>query len=229
MSRAGAILAPSPEEGPGTIFDHLCERCTHHLELSGAGIVLIFGGEHRGTLGSSDPRMKAVEDLQYTFGEGPCVDANRTGRLVAEPRLTLATSRWPAFAPAAVAVGVAAVFAFPLRIGAARLGAFDLYRDTPGPLSDADLADAALVADAATVLVLAMQAEVPEGSIHDAFADLAEHRVAVHQASGMVSVQLGVGVEDALVAIRASAYQRGVSIGDLADDIVAQRVRLDER
>jgi AmiR/NasT family two-component response regulator len=73
-----------------------------------------------------------------------------------------------------------------------------------------------------------MQAEVPEGSIPDAFADLAEHRAAVHQASGMVSVQLGVSVEDALVAIRARAYQRGVSIGGLADDIVAQRVRLDE-
>jgi hypothetical protein len=229
MSRASAILASVPGERPGTIFDHLCARCTQQLAVTGAGLVLIFGGEHRGTLGASDLRMKAVEDLQYTLGEGPCVDANETGRLVSEPNLASATSRWPAFAPAAIEGGVAAVFAFPLRIGVARFGALDLYRDTPGPLPGADLADAALVANAATVLVLAMQAEVPEGSIHDAFADLAEHRAAVHQASGMVSVQLGVSVEDALVALRARAYQRGVSIGDLADDIITRRVRLDER
>jgi hypothetical protein len=229
MSRAGAILAPLPGDNPEAVFQHLCQRCAQVLALRGAGLVLILGGTHHGTLGASDARVGAVEELQFMFGEGPCVDAYRTNRLVSESRLASALSRWPGFAPAAVEAGMEAVFSLPVRIGAARFGALDLYQDVPGGLPESDLADAAVVADAAAVLVVAAQADAPPGSLPDAFADLADNRYAVHQATGMVSVQLGVSVEDALVALRARAYQAGMSVGALADEIVARRVRLDDR
>jgi hypothetical protein len=228
VTRVGALFASLRQGAPATVFDRLCEGCARELGLTGVGVVLILGDRHRGTIGASDARIKAIEDLQFTFGEGPCVDAHRTSRLVAAPTLQAESTRWPAFAPAAVDAGVAAVFALPLRVGAGRFGALDLYRDEPGELPAHDLADAAVVADAATVLLLAVQAEVPEGSLPDALADLAEHRAVVHQAAGMVSVQLDVSVEDALVALRARAFQRGSSVGALADEIVARRVRLDE-
>ena len=52
---------------------------------------------------------------------------------VTEPDLALPiTARWQAFAPPAVEAGVRAVFGFPLRVGAARLGALSLWRDHPG-------------------------------------------------------------------------------------------------
>lgn len=229
MSRAGEILAPLPGEDPEAVFHHLCLRCSEVLALSGAGLVLILDGTNHGTLGASDARVKAVEDLQFTYGEGPCLDAYRTSRLVAEPRLAAAGARWPGYAPAAVDAGVGAVFSLPLRIGAARFGALDLYQDTPGDLSEAALADAALVAAAAATLMLAVQADTPPGSLAGAFDDLADNRYVVHLAAGMVSVQLGVSVEDALVALRARAYQTGMAIGALADEVVARRVRLDDR
>ncbi len=84
-----------------------------------------------------------IEELQYTLGEGPCIDAHQTGTAVAEPDLVApAVPRWPAFTPKAVDAGARAIFGFPVRIGAARIGALNLYRERTGPLSDDQHADA---------------------------------------------------------------------------------------
>lgn len=155
--------------------------------MSGVGLSLIIDGAHCGILGFSDARISVIEDLQFTTGEGPCVDARRHDQPVSEPDLAT-TLRWPAYAPAAVAAGVAAVFALPLSVGAARFGALDLYRTEPGPLSATDLAQATLIADTATMLMIATQAAVPEGELAEAFSELVDHRAAVHQATGMISV-----------------------------------------
>jgi len=64
------------------------------------------------------------------------VDAYRQNAVVTEPDLAdPVTRRWPAFTPSAVEAGVRAVFGFPMRVGSVRLGALNLYRDVPGPLT----------------------------------------------------------------------------------------------
>jgi hypothetical protein len=227
VSRLGTILEGIASDDPGTVFDRLCVRCSEELAVSGAGVALIVDGVHRGTLGASDDRIRAIEDLQFTFGEGPCLDANRTSRPVSAGDLASAGGRWPAFAPAAVDGGVGAVFAFPLLIGGARFGAFDLYCDTAGALTPQDYADAVIVADAASQLVLAVQAEAPDGELHEVIAGVTDHRAVVYQASGIVAVQLDISVEEALVRIRGHAYRTGIAVGSLAEDIVSRRVRLE--
>jgi hypothetical protein len=177
-------------------------------------------------LGTSDDRSRLLEELQFTLGEGPCLEAHRTGRLVSEPRLD--TTRWPGFAAGALDVGVEAVFALPMHVGAAGFGALDLYRDSPGAMTRQDLDDARVVADAATVMVLAIDGDPTDDDLPGELEGLVYRRAAVHQAAGMVSVQLDLGIEDAMVVLRARAYQTGRPIGQLADDIVARRIRLDE-
>ena len=97
----------------------------------------------RGVLCSSDSTSGAVEDLQFTLGEGPCVDACRSGLPVFEPDLAApGVSRWPAFTPPAMLAGVRAIFGFPLQVGSVRLGALDLYNDQPGDLRPEQVAEA---------------------------------------------------------------------------------------
>ena len=112
--------------------------------------------------------------------------------------------RWPAFTPKVIDVGARAIFGFPVRIGAARIGALNLYRDRPGPLSDDQHADALVMADVIARTVLDFQAHTEPGSIPAEF-DTDIHAV-VHQAAGMVSVQLDISVADALVRLRAHAF-----------------------
>jgi len=131
--------------------------------------------------------------------------------------------------PAACQAGAGAVFAFPLRIGGIRAGVMGLYRDSPGRLSDYQLGDALIFADTAALLLIdASGQSAGEAGTSPAGqpADLALHRAEIDQATGMLTEQLGVGITEAFVRLRAYAYAHDRRLGDLARDIVARRVRL---
>jgi hypothetical protein len=140
---------------------------------------------------------------------------------VLQPDLALtAPPRWPAFAEGALQAGIRAVFAFPLRVGAIRLGVLDLYRDRAGPLSPDELTEALSYADAATLVLLHTQAGSPVPGVVAVLDDRAE----VHQATGVVSVHAGVSLADALVLLRARAFTDGRPLAELARDVLAGSV-----
>jgi hypothetical protein len=187
-----------------------------------------LGDRHHGSLGSSDPRSAFVEELQFTLGEGPCVDACTSSRPVSEPDLTHPViRRWPAFAQLAVEAGVRAVFAFPLQVGAVRLGALDLHRDRPGDLNREQREDAQIIATAVSDALLDLQAAAPGGGLAPELADAETLRVEVHQASGMISAQLDISVADALIRLRARAYADRRAIRDVARDVIAGRLEIE--
>jgi hypothetical protein len=210
------------------VGERLCDTCVEVLDVTGAGIMLMSDGEHRGTLGVSNGVMTVVEDLQFTLGEGPCIDAHTSEHPILEPDLVdPATNRWPAFSGPAVRAGVRAVFGFPLRFGAVNLGALDVYLDHPADLRTDQLADAAVMAGVISNTVLALQADAPPGELPELLDATVLHRAIVHQASGMLSAQLDIDVADALVRIRAHAYTSSRPVNDVAHDIVDRRLRLD--
>jgi hypothetical protein len=176
----------------------------------------------------TDERSALIEDLQYTLGEGPCIDAHHQDRPVLEPDLAHpVVARWPAFTPPAVEAGVRAIFGFPLRIGAVRLGAINLYRDEPGTLSDDQHADTLILAGIVTNTVVAVQSHAPSGELASELEAGTNLHLVVHQASGMVAVQLGVDVGEALVRLRAHAFGGGRLVRDVARDVVERRLRFD--
>lgn len=135
--------------------------------------------------------------------------------------------RWSAFTPPAVEAGVRAIFGFPLQVGAVRLGAIDLYRDRSGPLDDEQHADVLIMADMAAGAILAMQAQAPPEGLAGELAASTSYQLVVHQASGMVAVQLGVDVEDALVSLRAYAFGNDRPLVEVAEAVVTRRLRFD--
>ncbi len=221
-----AGLQRDHENGHSPAF-RLCRACVDLVAVGGAGIVLMDDDGNGSSVGLSDDVTGIVEDLQFTLGEGPAIDAHARGRPVLEPRLDAPVdSRWPAFAPAAVTAGFLSAFGFPLRVGAIRLGALDLYQDQPGDLDRTQLVDAIAMADIVTHAVIAVQSSAGPGWVVDDTDD-ADLRVQVHQASGMISRQLEIGIGDALVRLRAHAYAEGRPINDLALDVVERRLRFD--
>ncbi len=120
------------------------------------------GDMPRGTICSTDEVSALIEQLQYTLGEGPCVDAFNHDRPVLEPDLAdPGKPRWIAFSVPALAAGVRAVFGFPLQVGAVRLGSAQPLPRRSGPLSDDQHADALVMADVSAAAVLMMQAKPP--------------------------------------------------------------------
>lgn len=207
--------------------NRLCDVAGSVIGVPGAGIMIMSGDRPLGSLCSSNAMSGAIEDLQFALGEGPCVDAYGLDHPVLEPDLAdPATPRWLAFSPAALEAGARAVFGFPLRFGAARLGALNLCSDRAGALTDDQYADALAVAEVAAESVLILQAGAPPGQLATALETDSNFQYVVHQASGMVSVHLGVSIADALVRLRAHAFAAGRPLADVATDVVSGRLRL---
>jgi hypothetical protein len=133
--------------------------------------------------------------------------------------------RWPVFTPAALELGIRAVFAVPLQIGTIRVGVLLAHRDTPGSMVSGVLTDLLVFAEAATEALLGSAAagselqwlsEQPSG-----------YRAEVHQATGMISAQLEVGQGEALIRMRAYAFSHRRALAQVAADVVARRLRFD--
>lgn len=207
----------------------ICELCVAMLGVSGAGISMVTRAGNRGVVCATDPASERVEDLQFTLGKGPCVDASRDGMALLLPDLRALSradkGRWPAFLDGADEAGVRSVFALPMRIGASSVGVLDLYRSRPGELRDDQLSAALHAADAAAVAVLQMHSAFG-GVFEDDVPARGSYRLQVHQASGMTAAQLNVDVGDAFLLLRARAYSDGRPVADLAEDVVLGRIRL---
>ncbi|MEU4242596.1 GAF domain-containing protein [Actinoplanes sp. NPDC026619] len=106
------------------LLRRLCLAAVDAFAACGCGISVMTADGTQGISATSDPVSKRVAELQFFLGEGPCIEAYAAGRPVLIADLSDAVARrWPVYAPAARGDGVRAVLAFPLQIGAARLGA----------------------------------------------------------------------------------------------------------
>jgi GAF domain len=227
--RLHRILAELSAGGVGVWSSaRLCRGCVKIVGVDGAGIMLMSGEIPRGSLCTTNAVSHLIEELQYTLGEGPCVDAYRQKQVVTEPDLAdPVTPRWAAFTPPALEAGVRAVFGFPMRSGTVGLGALNLYRHCPGPLSDGQHADALVLADLAARWVLEAQAGAPPDTVAEELETGADFHFVVHNAAGIVSVQLGVSVTEALIRLRGHAFSSDRLLAEVAQDVVARRLRLE--
>ncbi len=156
------------------------------------------------------------------------MDAYNHDRPVLEPDLAYpAMPRWLGFQAPAVEAGVGAIFGFPLRVGAVRLGALNLYRDAPGELTAEQFADALVLADLVAQALLVLQANAPLGTLAVELEIGANFQDVVHQASGMVAAQMEATVGQAFIRLRAYAFGNERSLTDVARDVVARRLRFD--
>jgi hypothetical protein len=211
------VAAQAARRGGRVSAADACVAVVATVEVTGAWLIAAGGAEADHLMWATDEVSELLAELQLTLGEGPGPDALARGG--------------PLFASAAGQAGAAAVFVFPLQMGAIRVGVMGLYRDWPGPLSGSQLGDALVFADTATLLLLEAQdraaGEVAAGSGPGGQpAGLAVHRAEIDQATGMLTEQLGVGIAEAFLRLRAYAYAHDRRLSDLAGDIVARRLRL---
>ncbi|MCA2211734.1 GAF and ANTAR domain-containing protein [Jidongwangia harbinensis] len=218
------LIAAQPGQSHTTTdyLQRVCRTAAETLSASGTGISVLTDDGVRGVCAASDPHCEQIEELQFVLGEGPCIDAFEARRPVLIPDLTDGSAaRWPMYGPAAHAGGFCAVFAFPLQMGAARLGALDVLRDHPGPLSDEQLSDAMVFADI-TMEALLDQHEASSGA---GVADEIEHRAEIFQAQGMVMVQIGGTIGEAMARMRAHAYAENRGMGEIARDVLNRKLQ----
>lgn len=203
--------------------------------IDGAAVAILTDtAAARDLLHATSDTAVRIDELQFTVGEGPCLDAFRSGAPVAIADLAddSRTHRWPTFAADVVGeLGVHALLACPITAGGAALGVLELYRRAPGVFTGAQF-DAAISAAAALGTTVLAELQIydgdldksgyspPQGSFRFARAD-------VNVAIGILSVRLGVSIDNAAAILRAHAYTRSRSVSSIAHDIAEGREAFD--
>jgi hypothetical protein len=203
----------------------LCTCCRDLLGVDGVSISLASSLDLE-FLCATNVAIAAFEDLEFTVGEGPAADALASGEPTSPDHVPDGPAvESPTFIAAASGIDLGGVYAFPLSVGAAQLGVLTLFSNTAVRLSAAQRDDALIAADALVHVILA-QGATPVGTEPVEFGDAGLFRAEIHQASGMLSEQIGCTVADALVQLRGRAYALGRPIAELASDVIGHRARL---
>lgn len=221
LSLVDGVPADGDLQGVTAALQRVCRAAVAALGLRGAAVHLMAESETTGMAACSDAEARAVAELQFTANEGPAWVAFRTRRPVLVPLLDAAHDRWPGFASLAMVHGVRAVFSFPLQHGAVSLGVLDLYADRAGPLDADGLAYGAGFARAATDLLLDGDTVGRAGELDAGLSASLADRARIHQAQGMVMVDLRVTLAEALSRMRARAFSSGTTLLDVADQVIA--------
>ena len=205
----------------------ICDLCVSELAVSGARVRVLGGVATKGggaLVYATDPVSLRLEDLAATSGVAPSFDAFAQRHPLLVPDLAQDQHRWPGFAAEALEVGVAALFAFPLQIGGARLGVLVLHRMEPGCLTPDELTDALLLSDEATETIL----DDLDGLRPMELPGMVDIQAEVHQATGFVAVNLGVSLNEALLRIRGYAFAHRLTLTGVARQIIERRLRLED-
>jgi hypothetical protein len=220
-------MVPEPADHVVDQLRRLCGVAVDTLPAAGAGLSVVAKDSQVGLLVAADPVSEHLEELQVVLGEGPCVEAASGRRPVLVADLGQeGPHRWPVYAAAVHQAGFRAVFAFPLQVGAAQLGVLDLFRSRPGHLSGAELQRAFALADEAVMILLDGQERGASGNAQP-FDDALAAPSELFQAQGMVMVQIGGTLGEAMARIRAHAYAENRRLIDVARDVVTRELRFD--
>ncbi len=217
---------PPPTLGVRDTEADLCSPFLESLPISGASISVFDEAGNQATICASDDTAVRLEEMQFELGEGPHWEALRTGRAVLVPDLHSDNpSDWPIFSEAVRQTGIGAVFAFPLTMGVVTIGVVDLYCSSPTKLSASVISTVRNLADSVTVPSARMairSANRDDASM--AVGTAPELRRHIHQATGMILVQMNVSATEAFLILRAHAFTSGRTVHDIAQDVVTRQL-----
>jgi hypothetical protein len=159
-------------------------------------------------------------DEPATRDEGPCLDCLRTGQPVTAADLGEPGQPWPRFAAAAQDAGFRAVDALPMRLRTDVIGALNLLRARPGPLSPEDLRVGQALADIATIGLLQERNVRAARSPPRSFRAPGTAGSLSSRLRGKLAERLGLNVDDAFLLLRVHARNTNQRLTDTARYVV---------
>lgn len=204
----------------------LIDTCADLLDAAGAGLTLAAADGQLEVLASTSEESKLVELMQLRAGEGPCIEAYLTGKVVAVSDVDDVVDVWPLFARNALAQGFRSVHCIPMQLRGQTIGSLNLFRNSLGMLPDDDIAVARGLADIATIGILHQRAIQESDVARQQLQNALDSRVLIEQAKGVLAHTHSVDMNGAFTLLRTYARQNGARLQDVARDVVERRLTI---
>ena len=217
-----SAVSDESETAGGSDSLDLCDAFLAALPITGASVALLAGSGARLTLCSSDATAARVDELQFELGEGPQFSVSRSGNFIGIPDVAQHLHHeWPVFGAALHELSIGALFSVPIRMGAVTLGVATLYCTVPRVLSPEQKSTALAIAAAAvgSLTSQALRSATDEIDVESEMAP--ESRREIHQATGMVLVQLDTTATTAYARLQAHAFANMKTLQQVAHEVVS--------
>jgi hypothetical protein len=205
----------------------LIDTCAGLLDAAGAGITLTAASGRLEVLASTSEESELVELMQLRAGQGPCIEAFLTGKVVAVSDVNDIEDVWPLFARSAIAQGFLSVHCIPMQLRGETIGSLNLFRSSLGMLPEDDIAVARGLADIATTIGILHQREVHESDVaRRQLQQALDSRVLIEQAKGVLSHTHALDMSAAFTLLRSHARRNGARLQDVAREVVEGRLTI---
>ena len=202
------------------------------LQVAQATVNAMPGAEMAGiTMGSvdgkpvtgvfTDPESPEIDAAQYESGNGPCLDAWRTKRVIRVDDMSSAHERYPEFSTVALAHRVRSTLSLPLVAGEQGIGALNLYAGQPGSFSSEDEQIGMELASTAAVVLANASAYWTAYELSQNLSEAMKSRAVIEQAKGMLMARSEtLTPDDAFDLLRKASQRENVKLRDIAQRIV---------
>lgn len=171
------------------------------------------------TVASSDDLARTMDEVQYQFNGGPCLNAARTDQITQVHDVT-SDSRWPQYFRAIAETGVRSVLAVPIPLEGDSRCALNLYSSSTRAFTDEAVRDAERFARETSV---ALRLAVRIAQLTDAQGHLKEamrSRTTIDLAAGIIMAQNRSSQDAAMTILKAAASARNMKLRDVAAAVV---------
>ena len=204
----------------------LVERAVALLDVDAGGIMLANERGGVEVLAASSHEARLVELFELQHDEGPCLEAFHTGESVTRSDLDAMRESWPTFTARLQEAGFSSAQAVPMRLRKEVIGALNVFRVEPGPLSPSDMKLARALADVATVGLLQERTIRARDLLAEQLQGALNSRILIEQAKGVLAERTGLDVDEAFTVIRTYARQHGQPLAAVATAVIHGRIRL---
>ncbi|MEX5710186.1 GAF and ANTAR domain-containing protein [Parafrankia sp. FMc6] len=171
------------------------------------------------TVATSDELAEQLDEVQYGGGQGPCLDALRTGTVI-EVTDMAAEIRWGTFPGHALAHGVRGSLSLPLFQHSASIGALNLYFRHPCVLTNAERHRAEGFARQATIALNVVLRHAEQATLSDQLRRALSSRAVIDQAIGILMAQQRCTAEDAFAILRQTSQNSNRKLRDVAAALI---------
>ncbi len=203
------------EEDLGRVLQRSVEQVTRGVPGADMVSVTVMHGDRGETVASSIERVWAIDADQYAAGDGPCLEAARTGEIV-RVGVEEAHKRWPEFARSARAAGVESYLSCPLVIGEEFVGSLNLYSEKPHGFGDLDVALLRVYMTAAVSAIANARRLAEARGLAENLRAAMESRAVIDQARGVLMARRGISAEQALDELSRQSQNTNVKLRVIA-------------
>jgi GAF domain-containing protein len=209
------------------VIEQLGQDIRATLGVAGAGVMVEDDDANLRFISTSDSTLRTIEQLQIELGEGPCLLAYQKAEQVIAADLS-DDPRFPRFGVLAVSAGLRAVYSFPMIQGDQPIGAMNLYRSSPGPLTAEQISIGQMFADVASAFIVHAREDDHRALLNRQLQAALDSRVVIEQAKGFVRARRNVDAVCAFEALRRYARNNSTRLLDVANLVLEGELAVDE-